>query len=347
MKAALQRLTQGLSLTGAGAEAAMQRILDGVALPTQIAGFVTALSAKGVTAVELAGLVRAIRNSSVSFPASSDVLDTCGTGGDGHDTFNISTAAAIVAAASGVRIAKNGNRSASSRCGSADVLEALGVRIDLSPKQSVECLDQLGISFLYAPLYLPAFRHAAVVRRELEVRTIFNYLGPLCNPAQAKFQIIGVAEAGMVPVIAEALVQLGTQRALIFSSDDGLDELSLSAPSRMIEIRNNHTSLSVLQPAELGLNPAPIEDLRGGDPADNAEIIHRVLAGEKGPHRDIVLLNTAAALRIAGEVNDWRAALDRGSRTIDSGAAAALLKKWIGVTQAYIADPREIDSEAP
>ncbi|MFD3536986.1 anthranilate phosphoribosyltransferase [Streptomyces sp. NPDC058664] len=333
MKSALQRLTQGRPLSQAQAAEAMTSVLSGSALPAQIAGFAAAITAKGITVDEMVGLVQAARGSSVTLPVSANVLDTCGTGGDGHDTFNISTTVAVVAAACGIRVAKHGNRSASSNCGSADVLEALGVRIDLSPPAAAVCLERVGITFLYAPMYLPAFRHAAQARRDLGVRTVFNFLGPLCNPAGAKFQILGVADPDMAPIVAETLIRLGTERAMVFTSEDGLDELSLSAPSRVIEIRENHIHRSVLLPTDAGISAARISDLRGGNAATNASILRRILAGEPGPHRDIVLLNTAAALRTAGRGEDWRAAVDQAARAIDSGAAGALLDKWIAVSQ--------------
>ncbi|MER5891536.1 anthranilate phosphoribosyltransferase [Streptomyces sp. NPDC001876] len=329
MKTALRTLAEGGRLTREQAGRAMAAVLGGEATPGQIAGFAMALSARRADIEEIVGLVSTARAFGARLTGDGRVLDTCGTGGDGHDTFNISTTAAVVAAACGVPVAKHGNRSASSACGSADVLEALGVRIDLGPAQAAACLEEVGITFLFAPVFQPAFRYAAGPRRELGVRTVFNVLGPLCNPAGARYQTLGVSDPALLEVMAEVLHRLGTERALVFCADDGLDELSTCSPSRVVELTDGRTTSYRLDPADLGLAPATLADLRGGDAAANAETVRRILAGEPGPRRDIVLLNTAAALRAAGRCEDWRAGIARAAEAVDSGRAAAVLDNWV------------------
>ncbi|WP_106964002.1 anthranilate phosphoribosyltransferase [Streptomyces flavidovirens] len=329
MKTALRTLAEGGRLTREQAGRAMAAVLGGQATPGQIAGFAMALSARRADIEEIVGLVATARAFGARLTGDGRVLDTCGTGGDGHDTFNISTTAAVVAAACGVPVAKHGNRSASSTCGSADVLEALGVRIDLGPAEAAACLAEVGITFLFAPVFQPAFRYAAGPRRELGVRTVFNVLGPLCNPAGARYQTLGVSDPALLEVMAEVLHRLGTERALVFCADDGLDELSTCSPSRVVELTDGSTTSYRLDPADLGLARATLADLRGGDAAANAETVRRILAGEPGPRRDIVLLNTAAALRAAGQCEDWQAGIARAAEAIDSGHAAAVLDRWV------------------
>ncbi|MET9699671.1 anthranilate phosphoribosyltransferase [Streptomyces sp. NPDC006529] len=328
MKDALRTLAAGRRLTRDQAGRAMAAVLAGDATPGQIAGFAMALSARAADVEEIVGLVSTARSFGARLTGDGRVLDTCGTGGDGHDTFNISTTAAIVAAACGVPVAKHGNRSASSACGSADVLEALGVRIDAGPADAAACLADVGITFLFAPVFQPAFRHAAGPRRELGVRTVFNVLGPLCNPAGARYQTLGVSDPALLEVMTEVLHRLGTERALVFCAEDGLDELSTCSPSRVVELADGRTTSYRLDPAALGLAPATLADLRGGDAAANARTVRRILGGETGPRREIVLLNTAAALRAAGRCEDWGAGIARAAEAIDSGAAAAVLDAW-------------------
>ena len=330
----LSKLVRGESLTEAEAADAMRSIMAGDATPAQIAGLVVALRVKGETVDEIAGMVRAARE--VATPLRVDgagLVDVVGTGGDAMGTFNISTASAVVAAAAGARVAKHGNRAASSQCGSADVLEALGVKIDLSPEAAARCLEQTGITFLFAPLYHPSFRHVAVPRRELGVRTVFNILGPLCNPAHATAQALGVADAGLVDLVAGVLARAGVRRVLVFHGADGMDELSLAGPSRVVEVVEGERSESAVDPQALGLARATVDDVRGGTPEENARIFRAVLGGEVGPRRDIVLLNTAAALLAAGLVADWAAGVARAAGAIDSGAATALLDRWIAATR--------------
>ena len=330
----ISKLVRGESLTETEASAAMEKIMSGDATPAQIAGFVVALRIKGESADELTGLVRAARANATPIDAGEGLLDTCGTGGDGTGTFNISTLAAIVAAAAGARVAKHGNRAASSVCGSADVLEALGVKIDLGAEGVTRCIREAGIGFLFAPVFHPSFRYATGPRRELGVRTVFNILGPLCNPAGASRQALGVADGALAATMAEVLARLGVERALVFHAEDGMDELSTVAPSTVIEINADERREYRLDPGELGLRAASAADVRGGDAAENAAIARDVLSGAGGPRRDIVLLNAAAALHVAGLAGDWQEGMAAAAEAIDSGKAAATLERWVAVSQA-------------
>ena len=334
---AIGKLVKGQHLTEAEAGAAMETVLAGDATPVQIAGFVIALRIKGETAEEIAGLARAARANATPLDVDgSNLLDTCGTGGDALGTFNISTLSAIVAAACGARVAKHGNRAASSQCGSADVLEALGVRIDIPPEEVGRCLDEAGIAFLFAPLYHQGFRYAQVPRRELGVRTVFNVLGPLCNPAGARRQALGVADAALAGRMAEVLVRLGVEHALVFHGADGMDELTTTGPSRVIEVEDGRQHEYLLEPPELGLAIAPLEAMRGGGPEENAAIAREVLGGAKGPRRDVVLLNSAAALRAAGLAADFKEGIGLAGEAIDSGRAGEVLARWVKVSQAVL-----------
>ncbi|HLQ62515.1 MAG TPA: anthranilate phosphoribosyltransferase [Candidatus Acidoferrales bacterium] len=335
---AIARLVRGESLAEAEASAAMEAIMRGEATPAQIAGFVVALRVKGETVEEITGLARTARALATPLAAPAGLLDTCGTGGDGLGTFNISTLAGIVAAACGAKVAKHGNRAASSVCGSADVLEALGVKIDLGPEGVLRCLAKAGIGFLFAPVFHPSFRYAAVPRRELGVRTVFNVLGPLCNPAGASFQALGVADGGLAERMAEVLGRLGVERAIVFHASDGMDELSLSGPSQVIEVDGERRQYQ-LDPQELGLQRAPVEALRGGGPEQNAAIAREVLGGAQGPRREVVLLNAAAALRAAGLARDWKQGLGLAAEAIDSGRAAGVLEGWAKASQAAASAP--------
>jgi anthranilate phosphoribosyltransferase len=332
----LNRLVRGESLPEPEASRAMELIMRDEATPIQIAGFIVALRLKGETVEELAGLARTARAMATPIDVDGDLLDTCGTGGDGSGSFNISTLAAIVAAACGARVAKHGNRAASSTCGSADVLEALGVRIDLPPAGVAACIREAGIGFLFAPIFHPSFRYASQARRELGVRTVFNILGPLCNPAGARRQALGVPEPDLAEKMSEVLVRLGVERALVFHSE-GLDELSTVGPSLVIELLDGGRRSYQLDATELGLPRASREDLQGGGPAENAVIAREVLEGARGPRRDVVLLNASAALRAAGLARDWREGLSLAAEAIDRGAAAAVLERWAGVSQARLA----------
>ncbi|MEE1926688.1 anthranilate phosphoribosyltransferase [Streptomyces sp. TRM 70351] len=334
MLAALRKLSSRGDLSEDEARDAMASVMRGEASPVQIAGLAMGLAGKGVTALETVTLARTVMESAHPFPGGSDVLDTCGTGGDGHDTFNISSTVAIVTAACGVPVAKHGSRSVSSQCGSADLLEALGVDIELTPQAASRCLDRVGITFLSATVFHPTFGYAMGSLRELRTRTVFNVLGPLCNPASARYRIIGVSDEGMLPLLAEALPRLGCQHALAFWSRDGMDELSLSAPARVVEVRDTSADHYELDPRALGLAPAAPSALAGGPPARNAALVREVLAGAAGPRRDVVLLNAAAALRAADRCAEWRDGVERAAAAIDSGAAGALLDRWVATSQA-------------
>lgn len=331
---ALSELLAGRALSEDEAAAAMTEIMDGAATPSQIAGFVIALRAKGETADEIAGLVKAMRSFAGRVEVQGEVLDTCGTGGDRSGTFNVSTAAAIVCAGAGARVAKHGNRAASSRCGSADVLEALGVKIDLPPEGVATCIEEAGIGFCFAPVFHPAMRHAMTPRRELGVATIFNFLGPLTNPAGATRQALGVADPSMVERMVETLARLGSKRVVAFHGADGLDELATSGPSSVVELRDGAVMRWSLEPAELGIEPAPLDAVAGGTAAENAAAIRRVLAGERGPRRDIVVLNAAAGLLAYDAADDVADGLAKAAAAIDEGAAAGALDRMIEVSTA-------------
>ena len=325
----LSSLLVGESLSEETAAAAMTEIMEGAATPAQIAGFVVALRAKGETIDEIVGLVKTMRAFGATVTVAGEVLDTCGTGGDRTGTFNVSTAAAFVCAGAGVKVAKHGNRAASSRCGSADVLEALGVKIDLPPDQVAACIDRAGIGFCFAPMFHPAMRHAGATRRELGIATIFNFLGPLTNPAGATRQALGVSDPEMLPKMVAVLGRLGSRRVLGFHGDQGLDELSTSGPSRVVELDDGATKEWTIDPAELGLERAPLEAIAGGDAPENAQAIRDVLAGTPGPKRDVVLLNAAAGLMAGGRAADMASALTMAADSVDSGAAARSLESLI------------------
>ena len=329
---AIAKLVRCESLTEDQAASAFETIIRGDATPSQIAGFLVALRMKGETPDEITGFARTARAMATPIAIDGALLDTCGTGGDGLATFNISTLAAIVAAASGAKVAKHGNRAASSMCGSADVLEQLGVKIDLGPDGVARCIDEAGIGFLFAPVFHPSFRFAGVPRRELGLRTVFNVLGPLCNPAGAKYQALGVADGSMAGKMADVLLRLGVERAIVFHAGDGMDELSVSAPSFVIEIDGARKEYE-LDPAELGLKAAPVDSMRGGGPEENARIALEVLQGAKGPRRDVVLLNSAAALRAAGLATTWKEGLGMAAEAIDSGRAGEVLQRWVKISQ--------------
>ena len=329
---AIAKLVRSESLSEAEAAAAFEGIMRGDATPVQIAGFLVALRMKGETVDELTGFARTARAAATPIAVDGDLLDTCGTGGDGLSTFNISTLSAIVAAACGARVAKHGNRAASSMCGSADVLEQLGVKVDLGPEAVARCIDGAGIGFLFAPIFHPSFRFAGVPRRELALRTVFNVLGPLCNPAGAKYQALGVADGTIAGKMADVLLRLGVERAIVFHAGDGMDELSVSGPSHVIEIDGRRKEYE-LDPAELGLARAPVDAMRGGGPEDNARIAREILGGATGPRRDVVLLNSAAALRAAGLAKDWKDGLRTAAEVIDSGRAGDVLQRWATISQ--------------
>jgi len=327
----LSRLVSGESLTADESAEAMLAIMREEATPVQVAGFLMALRAKGETAAEIEGFARAALEMARPVRPTVPVVDTCGTGGDRSGTFNISTLGAIVVAACGVAVAKHGNRAASSLCGSADLLETLGVRIDLDPPGVERCIAEAGIGFMFAPVFHPAAAYAAGIRRELRVPTVFNFLGPLTNPARPSAQVVGVSDPRMLPLLAEVLARRGV-RAMVVRGADGLDELTTTGPSTVVEVRDGETHEVVLDPSELGLAPARPEDLRGGDAETNARIAREVLSGVRGPHRDVVVLNAAAALEVAGRASTLADGLTLAADVVDSGAAAAALERWIAVS---------------
>jgi anthranilate phosphoribosyltransferase len=309
-------------------------IMSGEVSATQIAALLVALAVKGETADELAGAAAAMRAHAIPVrTVRIDAIDVCGTGGDGAGTFNISTAVAFVVAGAGVAVAKHGNRAMSSRCGSADVLEALGVRIDADPERSGATLDEHGIAFLFAQAHHPAMRHVAPVRRELGIRTLFNLIGPLSNPAGVKRQIVGVAHAGGQRTVAYALGRLGSERAAVIHGGDGLDEATLAAPTRVIEWQAGGAVEYELSPADAGLDYAPTGALAGGDAGENAAVVRAVLDGRAGPRRDVVILNAALALLIAGAAADIAQGAHLARRSIDSGAARAKLDHLVRESQ--------------
>ena len=328
---AIAKLVRCENLTEDEAAEAFDVIMRGDATPAQIAGFMVALRMKGETAEELTGFARTARAVATPIEVDGALLDTCGTGGDGLATFNISTLSAIVAAACGARVAKHGNRAASSLCGSADVLEKLGVKIDLQPEGVARCIEEAGIGFLFAPVFHPSFRYAGVPRKELAIRSVFNILGPLCNPAGARYQALGVADAKLAGKMADVLIRLGVERAIVFHASDGMDELSMASPSFVIEIDGRRKEYE-LDPVELGLRRAPLETMRGGGPDDNARIARQVLDGAAGPRREVVLLNAAAALRAAGLAGNWKDGLGLAVEAIDSGRAGQTLERWAKVS---------------
>lgn len=326
------RLLRGQDLSMADAEAVMAAIMGGALSDVQIAGFMVALRAKGETAAELAGLVRTMRRFAVAVPVDGPTVDTCGTGGDRSGTFNISTVAAIVAAAAGARVAKHGNRAASGRCGSADLLEAWGVTISLPPDAVARCIDELGIGFCFAPAYHPAIRYVMPVRRELGLRTAFNFLGPLSNPAGAAHQTIGVSDPLMAERMAQVLAELGAVHALVFHGHDGLDELTTTGTSRIWEVREGALDTYELDPTELGIAPAEPMDLVGGEVDTNRAMADAVLDGKPGPTRDVVVLAAAAALYAADVADDLSAGIQAAARSIDAGAARDVLQRWVALS---------------
>jgi anthranilate phosphoribosyltransferase len=311
------------------AGAAMRSVLSGEATPAQIAAFATGLRIKGETAAEVTGLVRAMLRAAAPLVVPGRLLDTCGTGGDRAGTFNVSTLAALVAVGAGQRVAKHGNRAASGRCGSADLLEALGVAIALPPEGVAACIAEVGIGFCFAPVFHPAMRHAAVPRRELGVPTVFNFLGPLTNPARAAHQALGVADPRMAPVMAEVLRRVGTRHAIVLYGHDGLDELTTTTTSTMLDVSADGVRELVVDPVELGIPAADPGDLLGGDVDRNVAIAKEVLAGHGGPAREMVLLNAAAALVAADAALSLMDGLEAAARSIDEGRARDALDAWV------------------
>ncbi len=335
LKDAVAALLASESLTTGEAAEALGEIMDGAAPPALTAAFLTALKIKGETAAEITGCARALRQRSVKIdPGPGVVLDTCGTGGDGLGTFNVSTLTALTAAACGARVAKHGNRAASSKCGSSDLLEALGCRVELPREKAETLLRTLGFTYLHAPNFHPAMKHAGPIRKELGFRTIFNVLGPLSNPAGANAQVLGVYAPALVRTMVEVLQALGSVRVFAFHGADGLDELSTTGENRAIELAEGRLIERVIKPEDAGLPRARVSDLLGGSPADNAAIARELLGGAKGPRRDIVVLNTAFALIAAGVAKDPADGAARAAAALDSGAARRKLEDFAAATQA-------------
>jgi anthranilate phosphoribosyltransferase len=332
--ALLDKLQRRVDLTVDEASNAMETIMDGRAQPSQIAGLLVGLAMKGERPDEIVGLAKTMRARATKLSRSyAPVFDTCGTGGDGAHTFNVSTVAALVLAACGVRVAKHGNRSASSRCGSADLFEALGVNVAAAPAVVEQCLDEAGIAFLFAQVFHPSMRHAAATRKELGVRTAFNLLGPLTNPAGAARQLVGVPRPELTELVARSLALLGAERAWVVHGADGLDEISTTGYTKVSECRDGAVNTFYLHPADVGLAKSGCEALRGGEASDNAAIARSILAGTPGPPRDIVLLNAGASLLIAGKAATVPEGIAMAAEAIDSGAAAKVLRTLIVTSQ--------------
>ena len=317
----------GQHLSAVQAHAAMQEILSGQASESVIAGFLVALRMNGETASELAGFARAMREKAVPVDAGRNLIDIVGTGGDGAGTFNISTATALVLAGAGLHVAKHGNRAISSRVGSADVLEALGVRIAMTPEEAARAIREIGLGFLYAPLLHPAMKYAQPVRREIKMRTVFNLLGPLTNPANVEYLVIGAPSPEAARVMAGALSELGTAHSYVVHAQDGLDEISINSPTEVHEVWSGRVQKHLWTPADFGVPPGPLDALAGGDATENARLVRDVLHGEHGHRRDIVLVNAAAGLMAAGVASTPAVGMEIAMESIDSGRAAAVLEK--------------------
>jgi anthranilate phosphoribosyltransferase len=342
---AIRTLVERRDLSRMEAAAAMEAIMSGGSTHAQVAAFLTALRMKGETVDELVGFAEVMRLKVARVRTRGEVaagltgtdremlIDTCGTGGDASGTFNVSTATAFVVAGAGLKVAKHGNRSVSSLCGSADVVETLGINLELPPARVAQCVDEVGIGFLYAPLLHTAMKHVMPARREMGIRTVFNMLGPLTNPAGANAQVIGVYNRGLVEPLARVLAELGTIRAFVVHGADGLDEISTTGESWVAEVREGVVRAGGVRPEDFGVPPATIGDLTGGDREENAEIIRRILAGDPGPKRDIVVVNAAAALVAGGKAKDFKEGAQIAAQAIDTGAAAAKLRALAELSQ--------------
>ena len=332
IKEAILKLAKKQDLTASEARACMNEIMDGQASDVQMSSYLTALSLKGETIEEITGSAAGMREHCIKLLNDEDVLEIVGTGGDGSNSFNISTTSSIVIAASGVKVAKHGNRAASSKCGAADVLESLGIKIDVSPQKSATILNKINICFLFAQNYHIAMKYVAPIRRELGIRTVFNILGPLTNPAGANMQVMGVYEEALVEPLAEVLSNLGVKRAMVVYGQDGLDEISLSAPTTVCEVKDGSYISYTITPEQFGMTRCQKEDLIGGSPEFNAKITRDILRGVKGPKRDAVLLNAGAAIYIAGRTKTMQEGIDLATQLIDEGKALTKLEEFITET---------------
>lgn len=333
IKEAIAALVSGRSLTTEEASSVMEEIMRGEATPAQFGAFVTALRLKGETVEEIIGLARTMRAKAIPVNVSGLVVDTCGTGGDGSFSFNISTAAAFVAAGAGLKVAKHGNRAMSSHCGSADVLEALGIKIDLNAAQVERCLEEVGIGFMFAPLFHPAMKNAAAPRREIGIRTVFNILGPLTNPAGAQAQVLGVAEKSLVEKLALALRGLGSRHALVVHGEDGIDEITVTGETQVCELKDGSLKSYPITPEEFGFSRAKLSDLRGGTAAENADLFCSVLRGTSGPKLNAVLMNAGAVLLVGNRAGTLKEGIALARKTVDNGLALAKLEHLIKFTR--------------
>ena len=333
IREALATIIEGGTLSREQASQVMEEIMTGQATPAQFGAFVTALRMRGETVDEVAGFAAVMREKALRVPVDNPLVDTCGTGGDNSCTFNISTAAALVAAGAGARVAKHGNRAMTSQCGSADVLEGLGVKIELTPEQVARCIDEVGIGFMYAPSFHPAMKYAGPPRREIGIRTVFNILGPLTNPARAQHQLIGVGDRSLVPKLAQALQALGTEHVLVVHGLDGIDEISISGPTLVQEFKHGQMTAYEIRPEDFGFESAPRSAITGGDVAYNVQTVRRLFDGGNGPIRAVVLLNAAAAIMAAGLAPSLQEALPLATHSLDSGAAADKLDRLAALTQ--------------
>lgn len=331
-KSLIAKVADGHPLTGSEAEAAFDAMMSGEATPGQIGGFLMALRVRGETIDEITAGAKVMRAKAVQVPAPENAIDTCGTGGDASGTYNISTAASFAVAACGVPVAKHGNKALSSKSGSAEVLEKLGVKLDIGPDQIRTCIDEAGIGFMFAPAHHSAMKHVGPTRAELGTRTIFNLLGPLSNPAGAKFQVVGVFDHKWVEPLAHVLKNLGSTRVWVMHGSDGLDELTTTGPSHVAELKDGNVSTFEVTPEEVGLPRADAADLKGGDPDENTAALKRLLDGEMGPYRDIVALNAAASLVVAGKASTLKDGVQMAGDAIASGAAKATLEKLVAVS---------------
>jgi anthranilate phosphoribosyltransferase len=329
---AIDTLAGGGDLSAEEAERVLREVMEGAASEAQAAAFLIALRTKGETVAEIAGLARAMRELAVRVETDqADLVDTAGTGG-GRPTFNVSTTAALIAAGAGCRVAKHGNRSATSQCGSADVLEALGARIDLDPSAVAACIDEVGFGFMFAPRHHLAMRHVIPVRKELAVRTIFNFLGPLTNPAGARRQVIGVSDRGYLETIAAALGELGTESALVVSSADGLDELSASGATNVVELKGGEIETYEVTPEQVGLEPAADGAVGAGTPAENADVLRRVLSGDPGTERSMAVLNAGGAIYVGGKAGSLEEGVRVAERAVDDGSARDVMERFVART---------------
>ncbi|HEX74443.1 MAG TPA: anthranilate phosphoribosyltransferase [Dehalococcoidia bacterium] len=334
IREAIEIIVSGRSLSFEQAAGVMEEIMSGDASPAQFASLVTGLRIKGETVDEIAGLASVMRTRAIPVVVTPPVLDTCGTGGDNSATFNISTAVAFVAAGAGLKVAKHGNRAMSSHCGSADVLEALGVKIDLGAEAVAECVERVGIGFMFAPVFHPAMKYATAPRREIGIRTVFNILGPLTNPARAESQVIGVPSQELGSKIASVLHRLGTKHSLVVHGIDGMDEISISGKSLIWNVNQSGTlSPYQISPQDLGFNEASLAEIKGGTPEENAEMLHRILGGERSPRRDVVVMNAAAALVAGNRALDLREGTRLAEEVIDSGQALKKLDRLVRLSQ--------------